>query len=218
MTASIKPPRPSSVSLGTLTAAHSSDLDDDHHHDGLDFAHVEVGARDLTGAVFLGCDLSGARVDDARLRAVELTDCRVNGLAATSLDAPESTWRRCELTGSRIGAATLHGGQWRQSTISGCKLSYVNLRGASLVDVAFVDCVIEDLDLVDAHLERVAFTGCRVAELSVRAARCVDVDLRGLDIGGIDDVGGLSGTLISVQQLVELSGTMASHLGVAVDD
>ncbi|MFW2513761.1 pentapeptide repeat-containing protein [Demequina sp. SO4-13] len=218
MTLQIAAPRPEPVTLDRLARADAYDLDEGPHWHDLDLSGLDFGDRDLTDASFLGCDLSRAVLEGGTLRGVELTGCRAEALAAASLNAPASEWRRCEIARSRIGAAELHGGEWAESVVSGSKFGYLNLRGSRLADVLFEDCVFGDLDLMDARLTRVAFRDCTVRTLSVRRAALADVDLRGLEIAGLDDPASLRGAAVSSQQLLDLAPLLAAHLGLLVDD
>ncbi len=205
------------IELGPLTTADELDLDEGPRLDDLDFSGVDFGDRELLDVILSGCDLTGAVVAQANLRAVELLNSRAAELNAPTLRAVDSVWRRSELSRSRIGAGELYGSSWEESAVTGCKFGYLNLRGARLADVSFTGCSFEDLDLVDATLERVAFTDCTVGTLTLRGATLSHVDLRGLRIDAIDGVAGLTGAAISQEQLLDLAPALAAHLGLAVD-
>lgn len=223
-TVTVEPARPrlSPTTLRGLTRADEFDLDEGPTFDGLDFSGMDLGTLDLAGraipGAFFECDLSGVRLDGARLDEVEFSGCLLDGLGASLLEAPSSRWRRGTISHSRIGAATLHGGRWEQMTVDGCRWGFVNLRGAHLEDVVFSQCVFEDLDLADAELVRVAFQDCSATSVTVRGATMSDVDLRGLDVDDVDDAGGLRGATITPLQLAALGPSLARRLGIHVDD
>jgi uncharacterized protein YjbI with pentapeptide repeats len=213
----LQAPRPLPVELGALTTADALDLDEGPRFDDLDFSGVDFGARELLDVVFCGCDLTGAVVANADLRAVEVIGSRVADLNAPTLRSANSAWRRSELCRLRVGAGELFGSRWEESTVSHCKFGYLNLRGARLADVSFTGCSFDDLDLLDATLERVAFNDCTVGTLTLRGATLSHVDLRGLRIDVIVGVASLAGAVISLEQLFELAPALAEHLGLAVD-
>ncbi|WP_062076618.1 pentapeptide repeat-containing protein [Demequina globuliformis] len=211
-------PRIGPLTLPSLQRADAYDLSEGPRWDDMDFSGMALEAVDLTDTTFAGCLLDGVSLGDAAARGITFSDTRLEGLSTASLRAPSSTWRRSELRRSRFGAAELHDGEWDQCTITGCKVGYLNLRAASVTDVLFEDCVFEDLDLMDAMLTRVEFRRCRVGMLTVRGARCADVNVVGLELGGIDDPRGLSGAMVSEQQVFDLAPVFAAHAGLLVQD
>jgi uncharacterized protein YjbI with pentapeptide repeats len=101
-------------------------------------------------------------------------------------------------------------------TIEGGKIDYLNLRDTRLHEVRLTGVTIGDLDLAGARAARVTLTDCRVGRLDVTRAQLRDVDLRGADLRGIDGTAGLKGATISEQQLLDLAGALAEHLGLTV--
>ena len=60
------------------------------------------------------------------------------------------------------------------------------------------------------------FEDCRVGRLDVTRAQLRQVDLRGAELAAVDGTAGLKGATISEQQLLELAGAFADHLGLTV--
>lgn len=54
------------------------------------------------------------------------------------------------------------------------------------------------------------------SDLDLTRARLAGADLRGADLRELDGLGGLAGTTISSDQLLELAGPLAAHLGITV--
>lgn len=181
----------------------------------------------LSGEV-IGCDLSAVTLNDCELldwdlRDTTLTgaavlDCVITGLFATSLVAPQSTFRQVRIDGAKIGSAELFDARLRSAIFTDSRLGYVNLRGAGLTDVVFRGCVLDGIDLGGATATRVAFEDCRVGDLDVTGAALSDIDLRGLQIGQIRGVEGLAGATLTPVQIMELAPYFAAHLGVRVLD
>lgn len=215
---SLASPRIVPLVLPPLTRADDDDLDEGPVWEDLDFTGLDCSGRDLTDAVFTGCDLTAVTWEDTALRGVTITDCRAERLSVTTLRAASSHWRRSVLSGTRIGAAELHGGEWDQCVVSGCKVGYLNLRAASLTDVAFEGCVFDDLDVTEASLTRVEFRDCRAGMVTARGATFADTSLVGLDFAGIDDPSALAGALVSHEQVFELAPVFAARAGLIVED
>lgn len=78
--------------------------------------------------------------------------------------------------------------------------------------------LLDELDLGSGTFTRVAFEDCSVGVLDVDRATLDQVDLRGLRIDTIRNMGGMKGATISAHQAVALAGQFASHLGLRIED
>ena len=103
-----------------------------------------------------------------------------------------------------------------QLVLSDCKISYLNARGGIWSDVLVRRCLIDELDLMGAKLQRVRFEDCQIRSLGVDRASCRSMDLRGAELREVTGLAGLAGCTISNEQLYDLSGALASHLGIHV--
>ncbi|WP_062069203.1 pentapeptide repeat-containing protein [Demequina sediminicola] len=211
-------PRIDPVTLPSLQQADAYDLDEGPRWEDLDFSGLSFDGRDLTDTAMTGCLVSGVPFEDVAARGVAISDSRVEALSVTTWRGASSTWRRSEVARARIGAAEWYDSEWDQCMLTGCKVGYLNLRAATVTDVVFEDCVFDDLDLMSATLTRVEFRNCRAGMLTVSGVRCTDVNLTGLDLGGVDDPAGLSGALVSQEQVFELAPVFASRAGLLVAD
>lgn len=183
---------------------------------GLRFADLDASGRDLTGSRLEECELSTVSLDDARLTAVRLIDCRLENLDVPVLLAARPTWRGVELRGSRVGSAELYDGEWASVSVSDCRLGYLNFRHGKLTEVEFTGCRITELDLSGASLTDVTFADCEIETLTVTGARLRDVDLRGAALHEIVGLSALSGATIDETQLVQLAPLLAAEVGLTV--
>lgn len=151
------------------------------------------------------------------LTHARIIETRIERLNAPVLDATRSTWRDVELSGSRLGALDVYDAEIRSTRIVGSKFDWINLRSSTLEDVLFEDCTIDELDLGGVTATRVAFVNCRASSVSLVHARLKDVDLRGLEMGAISNLEGMSGATLNAQQVTELAPAFASHLGIRVE-
>ncbi|MEO2095698.1 MAG: pentapeptide repeat-containing protein, partial [Brachybacterium sp.] len=81
----------------------------------------------------------------------------------------------------------------------------------------FEDCTIDELDLGAVTASRVAFVNCRAGSVALPHARLEDVDLRGLEMGSIANLEGLSGATLDAAQVTALAPLLAAHLGLRVE-
>jgi uncharacterized protein YjbI with pentapeptide repeats len=197
------------------------DLFTDHLEPEGDYDRLLLDARDLVGADaesarFIECLLRGCDLDQAVLDHAHVVDTTITESRAGVLRARSGTWRDVTVRDCRFGAVEVFGSSWDRVTIEGGKLDYLNLRDARVQDLRFVGCTIGDLDLAGARVRQMSFEGCRVGRLDVTRAQLGAVDLRGAELAGLDGTAGLKGATISPQQLLDLAGALAEHLGVTV--
>ena len=172
---------------------------------------------DVQGMTLNSCLIADASLDDVDFAASTFTECQFTGLDAPRLRLPRTVLRDCEIAESRFGAADLAEADLFSTRVRDCKFTWINCSGGTLRDVLFEDCVIDEIDLSQATAQRVAFCGCRTAALRLDGARLTDVDVRGLDIGGIGGLGSLRGAVLTHEQTLHLAPVFAAFLGATVD-
>ena len=207
-----EPPRLEPVELPELREPRDTgDVREGERYEDLDWS-----GADREFWTFTGCAFRRTNLDGTALRGSHLNEVVLDGLEVAELVAPRSTWRRVELTSSRIGSAEIFDTSWRSVRVSGAKIGYLNARAAEWQDVRFADCTIGELDLSSARVTRLAFAGCRIETLTLSSARLVDVDLRGADFRAITGPAGLAGSWITEDQLTELAPHLARHLKISI--
>ncbi|MGO2537201.1 MAG: pentapeptide repeat-containing protein [Brachybacterium tyrofermentans] len=215
--ATIKKPVLSRLVLPGLEPADADQLEAHDSHEGLRLEGADLSGRDLTGATFTECEMVGVTAHTTTLTHARLIETRLERLNAPVLDATRSTWRDVELSGSRLGALDIYDAEVRSTRIVGSKFDWINLRASTLEDVLFEDCTIDELDLDGVTATRVAFVNCRASSIALAHARLKDVDLRGLEMGSISNLEGMSGATLNAQQVTELAPAFASHLGIRIE-
>ncbi|WP_122943393.1 pentapeptide repeat-containing protein [Brachybacterium sp. EE-P12] len=203
--------------LPDLEEVGAERLNAQDRHDGLSLTGADLTGRDLTGATFTECALSDLTAHTTVLQHTRLLETRIERLHAPVLDATRSTWRDVELIDSRLGALDVYDAEIRSTRITGSKFDWINLRSSTLEDVLFEDCTIDELDLGGVTASRVAFVNCRAGSVALPHARLEDVDLRGLEIGAIGNLEGLSGATLDTRQVIDLAPALAGHLGIRVE-
>jgi uncharacterized protein YjbI with pentapeptide repeats len=212
----LNPPVIVDLDLPDLVDGSADLLQTRSDHDGVRFSGQDLSGRELGGARFVECEFDQCTFGETNFGGVRLIDCRWSRVNAPILKAARSTWRGVEVVGSRVGSAELFDGQWRSVRVVDCKLGYLNFRHSTLEDVLFTGCQFEELDLSGATLTRVALADCEVATLNVTGARLKDVDLRGAQLKAVTGLPGLSGAVVTEQQLLDLAPLLAAEAGILV--
>lgn len=203
--------------LPELDEGRASDLGERADLSALLFKDLDLSGQDLTGSRFIECALSGVQLDDTKLGALRLVDCRLENLDVPVLLAARPMWRGVVLRSSRIGSAELYDGEWVGVRVRECRLGYLNFRHAKLSDVEFTGCRIAELDLSGATVSQLRFGDCDIETLTIGGARLKDVDLRGARLSAISGVSALSGAIIDAGQLAELAPLLATEVGITVE-
>lgn len=212
-----RPPVLERLVLPDLEEADAAQLNAQDRHDGLRLVGADLTGADLTGATFTECELVDVTAHTTVLQHARLLETRIERLNAPVLDATRSTWRDVELVGSRIGALDVYDAEIRSTRITGTKFDWINLRSSTLEDVLFEDCTIDELDLGAVTASRVAFVNCRAGSVALPHARLEDVDLRGLEMGSIANLEGLSGATLDAAQVTALAPLLAAHLELRIE-
>lgn len=190
-------------------------LDGDSHAT-VSYEQVELTDLDLRHSTFSECGFTGVDLTGSDLTGAHLVETELTEIEAAHLKAPRSLWRHSTLTRSRLGAVEAYEATLDQLVVSDSKISYLNGRGSIWSDVLMQRCVIDELDLLGAKLTRVRFEDCQIRSLGLDRASCRSVDLRSAELREVTGLAGLAGCTITPEQLYDLSGALAAHLGIHV--
>jgi uncharacterized protein YjbI with pentapeptide repeats len=212
-------PRPPKIPTWKPTARTPADgraLLDGDSYAAEQYDEVDLSDRDLRHSTFSECTFSGATLTGADLTGAHLVESELTEAEAAHLTAPRSLWRHSAIRRSRLGAVVAYEGSLDGLVVSDTKISFLNARSSTWKDVLLQRCVLDELDLVGAKLTRVRFEDCQIRSLELTGATCTDVDLRSAELREISGLAGLGGCTISPEQLSDLSGALAAHLGIVV--
>ncbi len=164
------------------------------------------------------CAFAEVTVERLDLGGATLVDVEVTGLRATAIGARAARLRRVRFTGGRIGTLDLADADVDEVELRGIRIDYLSLAGARVEDLLISDCTIGALDVPQARLSRVAFHDSRADEVDTRGVRCEHVDLRGLEAASYLDPAGLRGATLSPVQIEQLAPSLATALGIRIED
>lgn len=210
------PPKIPSRKRPAQTDADGSDLLDGDSYAAERYDRVDLSGRDLRHSTFSECAFVGTVLTGADLTGAHLVESDLAEVEAAHLSAARSLWRHSTVSRSRLGAVEAYEGTFDGLVVADTKISYLNARSATWKDVLLQRCVIDELDLVGAQLTRVRFDGCQIGSLELSRTGCRDVDLRSAELRQISGLAGLAGCVITPEQLYDLSGALAGHLGIVV--
>lgn len=200
--------------------------------------HDLVNDAEYQTLSFLGGDLSGWDLSGRSATSVELTQCRFHGvdLSGTTLDravftdcvfdtsnlanlrADKSSLIRIELSALRMTGFHWTGGLVHDVRFTGSRLDLSVFRCADFTRVLFERCNLVGADFANADLGGAQFLDCDLtgAQFSharmegTRFTRCTLVD-----IGGVTS---WHGAIVRSQDILALSYTLATALGITIVD
>jgi uncharacterized protein YjbI with pentapeptide repeats len=182
----------------------------------------------LEDAQLAGIEASALRLAEVGLRRVDLSSTRLRGVhmlevSASAVNGANAVWpyaqmSRVTFTSSTLVGLDLSNGQLARTTFSECKLDLANLRMSSIRDVVFVGCSLRSVDFYAATLSSVRFESCDLHEADFSQATLETVDLRTSTITDVRGVGSLKGATVDSAQLLDLAPSLASELGIHVED
>ena len=200
----------------TLAPFTGASLEPHGDYDAVHFASLDFAGQAADDAAFLGCLLERCGLDGASIRRARISECLLDELRATSLDAADSVWRDSLVTVRRVGALLAIGATWSSVRVRGGRLDLVGLSGAKMAGVAFDGCSIGELDLGTTDARDLTLEGCQIELLDLTGARLVRADFTGATIGAVRGVEGLRGATITPAQLIDLAPQLAAHVGIKV--
>lgn len=142
---------------------------------------------------FHGCDLANLRLFDSRL---------FNASVAT-----------CRMTGTQFSEAGL-----RDVTFEGCRADLAGFRFSVLRNVVFRDCNLTEANFQNAELRDVRFEDCALVAAQFSQASARNVRFDGCDLSGLGGVDGLDGATVGPSDARSLLPSLATTLGITIDD
>lgn len=200
----------------TLRAFPGHELEPRGDYDALGFASLDFAGQKADDATFLGCRVERCVLDGVSMRRAHVAECRIDELAAASLDAADSVWRDALITVRRVGALLATGASLTSVRMRGGRLDLVDLSGAKLATVAFEGCAIGELDLGTVEARDLTLEGCEIELLDLTGAHLVRADFTGAAVGSVRGIAGLRGATITSGQLIGLAPLMADQLGIKI--
>lgn len=149
-----------------------------------------TGLVDATGALFHGCDLTGARLDNAELAGTTFYQCGLSGTQAEGADLHGAAFSECRMDGADLARARLDDVTITRSSLS--KLVLDHARGDGLVvqrptrgdGVRLIDAHLPGLRLVHVRARHLAAAGLHAPGIDVDRCQLPGADFSDADLSG----------------------------------
>jgi uncharacterized protein YjbI with pentapeptide repeats len=185
-----------------------------------------LAAVEVRAAGWAGIDVSGLRVDEARLAGCDLSDAALADPEFTDTVMLEPNLSNAvilrgsltrvlvdggRLTGLRLGETNVRDTVWRNVSAD-----LAALRLVELVRVTFESCSLREADFTGARCDWVRFHDCDLSGAIFSKARFTNSEFRRCRLEGIEGVGSLRGTSMALEAVLALGPAFADELGIAV--
>ncbi len=175
----------------------------------LDWSGLSAARVTLDTVSLLEPDLTGTR-----LRESGWADVRVARGQLGGSDLTGASWRRIEVTAARLSGTIFAEAELKDVTFTDCKFDLANFRLATLTRVHFVRCHLLDADFAGAKLVDVRFSGCELTRADFSGAVMKSVDFPTSQLSDLRGIGGLSGSTLTHEQIIQLAPELAATLGI----
>jgi uncharacterized protein YjbI with pentapeptide repeats len=215
----IREPAPPEI-RADLTAASlpANDLADGSVHLTLAFDGLDLSGRDAASAEVEECRYRDVNLSQSRLRRALIRDAEFDRCDLANLRARESSMSRTIVTGSRMTGVSWLDGGLRDVTFTDCRMDLVSFCASTFKDVVFSGCRLEQADFGDADLSGARFEDCDLSGAQFSGARMTGTRLARCDLTGISGVTSMRGAIITSASALALAVTLASALGITIDD
>jgi uncharacterized protein YjbI with pentapeptide repeats len=202
-----------------LAPARLSTLADDGVYLSLEFGGgVEAGARaediDVERCRFDTARLAGAVLRRGSFSDVEFLGCDLANVEVVDGMVNNALLDRCRLTGAKWTGCT-----FRDVVFAGCRGDLSRFRMSRFRNVVFRDCNLTEADFQGAEFTGCRFEDCRMQGVQFSQAKMLGTTVfSGCDLWGIGGVESLRGATVKSADAQSLLHTLASALGITVEE
>lgn len=179
----------------------------------------------------IDASITGQSASTVIIEASKFEDCEISSCNLEKLALSDVIFKNCLLFGTDLDGSIQHRVSYQGGALSGliisasslgdvvfdkCKLNLANFRAAHLNNVVFEGCDLSEADFSGAIMKNVEFKGCNLEKADFSKATMSNVDLRASDLQGIKGATSLKGAYLSGPQLIGLSQTFASEIGLII--
>jgi uncharacterized protein YjbI with pentapeptide repeats len=215
------------IGTATLTLPHLDHPDLALHP--LDQLHTQASHFTHTGGDLRALDLSDARLDtgrvtglrtaratwdETRLHTIEFEGCALGELRWTGGRAARVVFRDCQLLGAVLADVRLD-----NVLFENCRLTYATFQGCKATGpLAFVNCDLTEATFGTCDLTRAAIVNCTANATEFGPGTYRATDLRGTDLTTARGIPHLTGITIDPTQTLQLAHALTTELAITHAD
>jgi hypothetical protein len=184
----------------------------------LEFQDLDLSNRAVASVEVDQCRFKSVNFGQTELDRAVISDAVFQGCDFANLRARECSLVRVSLAGSRMTGLSWVQGSLREARFEGCRMDLASFRFSVMKNVVFSGCKLmqadfQEADLRGARFERCDLTAAQFSKAQMDGARFSDCVLDGL--GGVIS---LRGSVVTSRDALALAYTLASALGITIED
>lgn len=168
-----------------------------------------------------GCRLTGSKLASSRLDKLTVSDSVLDRCDLANVELSHGAMSRVEMTACRLTGLAASGAVWRQVLVKDCLADMSSFRFAAFTRVEFADCRLQGADFVGADLSDTLFRRCdltRVELSQVKAVGTAFIDCTWDGIGGVTSLSGATIAHSSPTDALTFTAAMATALRITLGD
>jgi uncharacterized protein YjbI with pentapeptide repeats len=193
------------------------DLEDDALFRGLSF-EIDLPGRSAELVEFEGCRFHRADLSGTALAQARFNDCTFEQANLANLRADKSSMQRVRLSSCRMTGLQWGGGLLRDVVVSDCRADLSAFRFTGFQYVVFEGCNLTRADFQNADLTGAQFLNCDLTGAQFSHAKLAGTRFRDCELAGIGGVTSFAGAILAGQDLIALSYTLATGLGITIEE
>lgn len=211
----IAPRLPASLSPAKLP---DNDLDDEGVYVSLEYSDTELAGRAAVSIEIDQCHFRNTGFGQAKLGRAVISDTVFHTCDLANVRAHGCSLTRVAISGSRTLGLSWTSGILRDTVFDQCRMDLTSFRFSSFRTVVFTGCKLIQADFQEADLRGARFHGCDLTGAQFSKAQMQGTRFSNCDLTGINGVLSLNGAIVSGQDALALSYTLAAALGITIED
>jgi len=194
------------------------DLADEGVYQSLEYKGIDLSARTAESLEMERCRLTSAKLVGTKLQRAVISDTLFEQCDLANLDVRESSVIRTKITTSRLTGTSWINCLFRDAVFDSTPIDLATFRFSRFKKVVFQGCKLPRADFQDADLRGVRFehcdlTGAQFSNAEMTGTRFINCSL--FDINGVFS---LKGAIVKSADAMDLAYSLASALGITVED
>jgi uncharacterized protein YjbI with pentapeptide repeats len=214
----LAPAKPKLTARLTSAKLPDSNLADDCTLRALAFEKLDLSGRSVEGIEIGRCRMKDTNLNYTILDRSSLVDCIIENCDWASLKTSKSSLIRVEVINSRLTGLVWSSGGLRDVKLISCRADLSSFRFSALTNVVFDECNLRQADFQNADLRQAHFVNCDLTAAQFSHAQMSGIRFSGCILDGVGGVTSFNGVRIDSVDLISLARTLASALGIIIED
>jgi uncharacterized protein YjbI with pentapeptide repeats len=196
--------------------------DDDLKDDGI-YVSLEYEDIDLAGRDAVSVEIDQCRYKNTSFAQTELDRAMISDTVFERCDLANLRARNCSLVRVILEHSRMTGFSWpegsiREAVLDGCRIDMASFRFSVFKGVVFTDCKLAQADFQEADLRGARFEKCDLSGAQFSKAQMEGTRFSDCTLDDINGVTGMKGAIVSSRDSLTLANSLASALGIRIED